>query len=177
MASNVDTNTCLYAIENHPEFGADSRIRMAYGCKLIPDVVGELLYNLYWGVIKRDGITDLIEKDKQRQRAVAMIKSLYNDGLVVSEGIDVLFVALDIFMYRRIDWVDSYLVARKLLYSEDIVTYDVGVLKVLTEMGPNSGKIPVISSYTLPISSLPTHMCIRPEDTKRFEKLGLLNLK
>lgn len=174
---NVDTNTCMYVIQEHPQFGAEARLDMAYGCKLTSGVVGELLYSLYWGVVRDNGICDLESKDRQRRYAVDSIKNLHTKGLVSSEGIDELFLALDIFMYRRLDWVDSYLVARKLLYGEDIVTFDTGILKTVNEMHICNGKIPVVSSYTLPVSSLPMHMCVRPDDAKRFEKLGLLNLK
>ena len=174
---NADTNACLYVIQDNSDYSAEARSYLSSNCKLTSVVVGEILYKIYWDVIDREGIQDLHGRDRERSFAAQAIFQLYDEGLLGGSNELVIRLGLELFMYRRLDWADCYLLANKSLNNESFTTFDSGMLRLLNDIAVSGNKIPVISSYTLPVDELPSHFFIRKQDKKQFEKAGLLHLE
>lgn len=170
---NVDTNICLRIIHNTEGVAEIARnILEAEQCRFHSAVIEEILHELYWSHYRE--CADLRARDALRMKSVQLVKMFYTLGYVGGDNSLIICVALDFFMYCRLDWTDSYLLARALLKHESFTTLDQRLLKLYMEAVSLGNRVPVVSSYTLSLDSLPSHMCIREKDRKSFEKLNLL---
>lgn len=170
---NTDTNPCWYIITNNASCCTAARAMLsgAFACS---GVLEELIYRLYWAKITAS--TSLEERDRLRNSTVLSILDLYLDGHLSGDNADIVSFALDIFRYRRLDWVDSYLIARYILRRESFGTFDGAMTKTARIIKDAGGNIPVISGYTLSLDELPSHVFVKPEDVKSFKRAGLLHL-
>lgn len=134
----------------------------------------ELIFQLYWSLLEPN--MTLLEKDTLRCAAVDSIRRLYDTGLLGGDNVSVIDYALSVFQYRRLDWVDSYIIARCILQQEPFATFDVAMMRTRSLLQQNGGRIPVISSYTLPLVDLPSYVFITAADQKNFRRAGLLQL-
>lgn len=170
---NTDTNPCWYIITNNASYCTAARAMLsgAFACS---GVLEELIYRLYWAQITES--TPLEERDRLRNSTVLSILNLYLDGHLGGDSDNLVPFALDLFRYRRLDWVDSYLIARYVLRGESFGTFDGTMTKTARIIKDAGGKIPVISGYTLSLDKLPSHVFVRSEDIKSFKRAGLLHL-
>lgn len=99
---------------------------------------------------------------------------MYIDGYLSGDSEGVIDFALDVFQYRRLDWVDSYLIAREIVLHEPFTTFDFAMMKTAAAIKTHGNKIPVVSSYTLSVNDLPANVFIRAADRKDFVRQGLL---
>ena len=172
---NADTNICWVLII-HYDGQYDAARSMLHDAVLTSGVVEELLYRIYWEPLASSD-RSLHTKDDLRDKAVKSIRGLYANHYLGGANKALIFFALDLFRYRRIDWVDAYLIARQVLLKETLVTFDSDMFKLGQVLKTTEGKIPVISGYTLPVDNLPGHVFVRAEDKKAFMRSGLLHLE
>lgn len=178
--SNCDSNILLRVLlrDNNQQVQAYKKIT-SEGNTIRSDVLCEVMNVAYRVYKMSEGIAgplSLHHKDKIRSRLVAELMALYTEGANFQDS-GVLVCALLIYKYRRLDWVDSWLLARKVVLGEGIVTYDEDLLRNADIMASNGNRIPVISSYTQPLDDMPPRVFIQDKDVRHFVEAGLLHIK
>lgn len=175
---NIDTNVVARVLLNDPSAFADALGRTRTGTLRV-EVLTELVHIMlpyYTDVYASQGYSSLEARDASRRDLDRDIRTLCQGGMIC-EGTGVFVCAMQVFQYRRLDWVDSYLIARKMVLGEDYSSFDKKAMHDMDVILESGNRIPVISSYTQSLDDLPPRVFIQEKDVKHFIEAGLLHIQ
>lgn len=155
---NIDTNVLIYALTQHSEYGKSALQLLEEGTGFLTSASIDEFLVVYTRLHLGPGKHFLAEKDIARNVAVEFLQTYIVNDNISCEDTSLIIYALDVYRFRRLDWVDSYLIARRILYNESFCSFDSDMLKVTNRILQLGGKIPIISGYACDIDVLPAHV-------------------